>query len=73
MRHCTDAELNRRITRNYELRTAVHDKMIGPGGPGHPRTSPFTTAWEQLTAEYEALAAESASLYAELLRRPAHA
>jgi hypothetical protein len=72
VKHCTDAELNRRITVNYELRTAVHDKMVGLD-MAHPRTSPFSPEWETLGAEYDALAAESDALYAELIRRPAHA
>lgn len=64
MKHCTIAELNRRITINFELRNAAHAKMIGPDM--QPLISPLSPEWAAAAAEYDALAAESQALYGEL-------
>lgn len=69
MRHATDAELNRRITVNFEERTATHDAMIGPDCT--PLVSPLSEEWCDLARRYDALAGQSAALYAELNRRAA--
>jgi hypothetical protein len=66
-RHITDAELGRRIAANYDERTATHQAMLAPGLT--PRVPVLSEEWAQLGARYDALAAQSAALYAELTRR----
>ena len=70
MRHLTDDEIERRITANFQLRNQIHDQMMGPArDPLHPANSPMSEEWAELGGQYDALAAESAALYAQLLHR----
>jgi hypothetical protein len=69
VKHITDAELGRRIAANYDERTATHNAMVGPDF--EPRVSPLGDEWESLGKRWDALAAQSADLYAELTRREA--
>ena len=67
MKHITEAELGRRIVVNFDERTATHKAMIGPGM--RPLVDPLSEEWAGLSRRYEALAAQSDELYAELERR----
>ena len=67
MKHITDAELGRRIAANYDERTATHQAMLAPDLT--PRVPVLSEEWARLGARYDALAAQSAALYAELTRR----
>ncbi len=68
MIHATDAELNRRITVNFDLRNATHNQMMDGV---NPRISPLGQQWADLAALYDRLADQSDALYAELNRREA--
>ena len=68
-RHITDIELGRRIAANYDERTATHNAMMAPDLT--PRVPVLSEEWADLGKRYDALAAQSAALYAELTRREA--
>jgi hypothetical protein len=70
MRHATYDEINRRIGICFDLRNAEHTAMFGPHpDPLRPLISPLSPEWAEHAARFDALAAESDALYAELLRR----
>jgi acyl carrier protein phosphodiesterase len=68
VKHITETELGRRIAVNYTERTATHQAMIGMPGCV-PLVDPLSEEWAGLSRRYEALAAQSDELYAELERR----
>jgi len=69
VKHITDTELGRRIAANYDERTATHNAMLAPDLT--PRVPVLSEEWADLGKRYDALAAQSADLYAELSRRAA--